>query len=43
MTRELWAKCPLLGVGEAIMSSPQLKRPVTVIMRPASSQRKFIR
>ena len=42
MTRELWARCPLLGTGEAIVSSPQLKRPVTVSIRPAHSQRKFV-
>jgi hypothetical protein len=43
ITRELWARCPLLGTGEAIVSSPQLKRPVTVNIRPASSERKFVR
>jgi hypothetical protein len=42
MTREMWARCPLLGTGEAIVSSPQLKRPVTVSIRPAHSQRKFV-
>ena len=25
--REMWARCPLLGPGEAIVTSPQLKRP----------------
>jgi DNA helicase HerA-like ATPase len=43
MTRELWARCPLLGTGEAIFSSPQLRRPLTVHVRPASSQRRFVR
>ena len=41
--REMWARCPLLGPGEAIVTSPQLKRPVVVTIRPAMSQRKFTR
>jgi DNA helicase HerA-like ATPase len=40
---ELWARCPLLGTGEAIVSSPQLNRPAVVSMRPAASKRKFNR
>jgi len=40
---ELWARCPLLGTGEAILSSPQLNRPAIVSMRPAASRRKFSR
>jgi DNA helicase HerA-like ATPase len=43
VTGELWARCPLLGTGEAILSSPQLKRPAIVSMRPAASRRKFAR
>jgi DNA helicase HerA-like ATPase len=43
ITRELWAHCPLLGTGEAIVSSPQFNRAVIVEVRPSSSQRKFIR
>jgi DNA helicase HerA-like ATPase len=43
VTGELWARCPLLGTGEAIISSPQLKRPAVVCMRPAASRRKFTR
>jgi uncharacterized protein len=43
ITRELWARCPLLGTGEAIVSSPQLKRAVVLSVRPAHSQRKFVR
>jgi DNA helicase HerA-like ATPase len=42
VTRELWARCPLLGTGEAVVSSPQLKRPLVVQMRPAMSRRKFV-
>jgi DNA helicase HerA-like ATPase len=41
--REMWARCPLLGPGESIVTSPQLKRPVVVTIRPARSQRKFVR
>jgi DNA helicase HerA-like ATPase len=41
--KEMWARCPLLGAGEAIVTSPQLKRPVVVTIRPAMSQRKFVR
>jgi DNA helicase HerA-like ATPase len=40
---ELWARCPLLGTGEAIVSSPQFNRPAVVSMRPAASRRKFTR
>src|SRR3984893_12126028 len=40
VTRELWARCPLLGTGEAVVSSPQLKRPLVVPLRPAMSRRK---
>ena len=39
--REMWARCPLLGPGEAIVTSPQLKRAVIASIRPAMSQRKF--
>lgn len=42
VTRELWARCPLLGTGEAVVSSPQFKRPVVVQMRPATSRRKYV-
>lgn len=40
---DLWAHCPMLGTGEAILSSPQLSRPAIVRMRPAASRRKFTR
>ena len=43
VTGELWASCPLLGTGEAILSTPQLKRSVVVSMRPAASRRRFVR
>jgi hypothetical protein len=43
ITREFWARCPLLGTGQAILSSPQFKRPVIANIRPAASERKFVR
>jgi DNA helicase HerA-like ATPase len=43
VSRELWARCPLLGQGQAVLSSPQLNRSVIVSMRPAASRRKFTR
>ena len=41
VSRELWARCPLLGQGQAVLSSPQLNRSVIVSMRPAACRRKF--
>jgi DNA helicase HerA-like ATPase len=43
VTRELWARCPLLGTGEAIVSTPQLHRSVIATIRPAASSRRFVR
>ncbi len=43
VTRELWAKCPLLGTGEAIVSTPQYHRSVVAMIRPAASSRRFVR
>jgi DNA helicase HerA-like ATPase len=43
VTGELWAHCPLLGTGEAILSTPQFRRSVVVSMRPAASQRRFVK
>ena len=39
--RDLWARCPLLGPGQAVVSSPQLNRSVITAMRPAQSRRRF--
>src|SRR5262249_19594065 len=41
--QEFWDHCPMLGPGEAIVSSPQFRPPLLVKIRPASSQRKFTR
>jgi len=40
--RELWARCPLLGQGQAILSSPQLSRAVIMTVRPAACRRRFV-
>ena len=39
--RELWARCPLLGPGQAILSSPQMSRSVIISVRPSAGRRKF--
>jgi hypothetical protein len=41
--QDLWARCPLLGPGQAVLSSPQLGRSVVVSMRPAMCRRRFVR
>jgi hypothetical protein len=41
--REMWARCPLLGPGQAVLSSPPLNRSVVLSVRPAASRRKFTR
>jgi hypothetical protein len=43
VAKEMWSRCPLLGPGEAVFISPQLKRPVIVTIRPATSLRRFVR
>jgi DNA helicase HerA-like ATPase len=43
VTHELWARCPLLGTGEAILSTPQFRRSAVVTMRPAASRRRFVK
>jgi uncharacterized protein len=42
VTQELWAHCPLLGTGEAIISAPQFRRSVVASIRPAMSNRRFV-
>lgn len=41
VTQEMWQQCPLLGSGQAVVSTPQFKDPVIVNIRPASTKRKF--
>jgi hypothetical protein len=38
---ELWARCPLLGQGQAVLSSPQLNRSIVLSVRPACCRRRF--
>src|SRR5208282_3495328 len=40
--RELWARCPLLGRGQAILTSPQLSRSIIMTVRPTGCRRKFV-
>jgi uncharacterized protein len=40
--RELWARCPLLGRGQAILTSPQLNRSIIMTVRPTGCRRKFV-
>jgi DNA helicase HerA-like ATPase len=41
VSRDLWARCPLLGQGQAVLSSPQLNRSVVIAVRPAACRRKY--
>jgi hypothetical protein len=41
VSNDLWARCPLLGQGQAVVSSPQLLRSVVVSIRPAACGRRF--
>ncbi|MCC6418667.1 MAG: ATP-binding protein [Gemmataceae bacterium] len=43
VSRDLWARCPLLGQGQAVVSSPQFSRSVVMSVRPAACRRKFAR
>lgn len=43
VSQDLWARCPLLGQGQAILSSPQLARSVVLGVRPAMCRLKFTR
>jgi hypothetical protein len=42
VSRDLWSRCPLLGPGQAVLSSPQLSRTVILSVRPACCRRRFI-
>jgi DNA helicase HerA-like ATPase len=43
VSRELWARCPLLGQGQAVLTSPQLNRSIIVSVRPSACRQKFTR
>jgi DNA helicase HerA-like ATPase len=40
VSRELWARCPLLGQGQAVLTSPQLSRAVIISVRPSACRRR---
>jgi DNA helicase HerA-like ATPase len=42
IVEEVWNQIPGLGVGQAIISSPQFNHPIQVDVRPAKSKREFI-
>lgn len=42
VSEEMWNNVPSLGTGQAIISSPQLRDPVVVNVRPCKTKRKFI-
>ncbi len=39
--RDLWARCPLLGPGQCVVNSPQLRNAMVLSVRPAASKRRF--
>jgi DNA helicase HerA-like ATPase len=41
VNRDLWARCPLLGQGQAILTSPRLSKSVILSVRPAMCKRRF--
>jgi hypothetical protein len=41
VSREVWSRCPLLGPGQAVLSSPQLNKSIILSVRPAASRRRF--
>jgi DNA helicase HerA-like ATPase len=42
VTEEMWRNCPTLGVGQAVLSCPQLRDPIVINVRPAACKRKFV-
>jgi len=41
VSRDLWERCPLLGQGQAVLSSPQLNRSIILSVRPSATRRRF--
>ncbi|MFO0878420.1 MAG: ATP-binding protein [Gemmataceae bacterium] len=41
VSQAMWGRCPLLAPGEALVSSPQLRRPMLARIRPSATQRRF--
>lgn len=42
VSEEMWNSIPSLGVGQAVLSTPQLRDPVVVNVRPSATKRRFI-
>jgi len=42
ITEQMWNNVPGLGIGQAVLSCPQLRDPVVINVRPAETKRKFV-
>jgi len=42
VAEEIWNMVPSLGIGQAVISSPQFRDPLVVNVRPAQTKRKFV-
>jgi len=42
VSEEMWNNVPSLGVGQAVISSPQLRDPIVVNVRPCKTKREFV-
>jgi len=42
VSEEMWNNVPSLGVGQAVVSSPQLRDPIVINVRPCKTRREFV-
>lgn len=42
VSEEMWDSVPSLGIGQAVLSTPQLRDPVVINVRPSMTKRRFI-
>ncbi|GAI50621.1 unnamed protein product, partial [marine sediment metagenome] len=42
VSEEMWNNVPSLGVGQAVLSSPQLRDPIVINVRPCKTKREFV-
>jgi len=42
VSEEMWNNVPSLGTGQAVVSSPQLKDPIVINVRPCKTKREFV-
>jgi len=42
VSEEMWNNVPSLGTGQAVISSPQLRDPIVVNVRPCRTKREFV-